>query len=59
MATGTVSHGNHGLNGNHGWNQDGGIQDGGIHKMAETKMADRKNLILFPNFFIKANFEIL
>ena len=28
-------------------------------KMAESKMADPKNLNFFPNFFIKANFEIL
>ena len=28
-------------------------------KMAESKMADPKNVNFFPNFFIKANFEIL
>ena len=43
-------HGYLGMNGNHGWTQDGGIQDGG-------KFWNFENF--FPNFFIKANFEIL
>ena len=50
-------HDNHGLNGNHVWNQDGGIQDGGIQDGAPRPKP--KNWNFLPYFFIKANFEIL